>query len=249
MTKKRSFIAISFLAFSGAAHGVSVVNWVTTNGDAGFSGGSEATNSPITTDADAETIVGSFPSVTLATGDLISLTGAVNITGNTGIIPGDQIRWGLFEAPGIPTNGVGSGYVGIWASASTSIRHADGSTTNPFSGSAATLITPTLVAPEPSYGDTWTFSLDITRLNATQVSVSGDVVDPGGTTLVSWPSTTAAASESEFTFDSVGILLGGTTDATQAAFSNIDVTVTSIPEPSSLLFGLLGALAFLNRRR
>ncbi len=53
------------LGLASLAPAASVINWVTTNGDAGYSGGSEATNSPITTDADADAIVGSFPEVTL----------------------------------------------------------------------------------------------------------------------------------------------------------------------------------------
>lgn len=90
-----------------------VTNWVTTNGNAGFVGASAGGNSPVTTDADAETIVGSFPSVTLTDGLALTLTGQVKITGNSGGIPGNQFRWGLFEAPGTPSPGIGAGYVGI----------------------------------------------------------------------------------------------------------------------------------------
>ncbi len=106
---KTIFIALLIATFASAALAAPVTNWVATNGDAGFSGGSETSDSPVTTDADAETIGGNFPSVTLAIGDSIELSGSVNITGNTGNLPGNQFRWGLFDAPGVPATGSGSG--------------------------------------------------------------------------------------------------------------------------------------------
>ena len=177
------------------SQGAAVINWVTTNGDAGFTAGTAATNSPVTTDADAETIVGSFPSVTLAAGETITLTGAVTVTGNTNTIPGNQIRWGLFDAPSIPATGNGAGYVGVWAAASSNIDSANGSTSNPFSGSASTTIAGG-AGTLPSYGSTYDFLLSITRVDATQISVSGSLDDAGsGTNLISWPETNAPPQE------------------------------------------------------
>jgi hypothetical protein len=247
---KRSFLPILALSATiAASNGVAVINWVTTNGDAGFTAGSAATNSPVTTDADGDAIVGSFSGVTLSEGETITLTGSWSITGNTGLIPGNQIRWGLFDAPGTPATGNGSGYVGVWAAASSNIDSANGSTTNPFSGSASTTIaggSGTL----PSYGSTYNFLLAVTRVDATQISVSGSLEDAGsGSALISWPETTGTPAGGSFTFDSVGILLGGTTNATQATFSNVDATVTAIPEPSALLLGLVATLGLLRRRR
>jgi hypothetical protein len=87
-------------------------------------------------------------------------------------------------------------------------------------------------------------------VDATQISVSGSLEDAGsGSTLISWPETTGTPAGGSFTFDSVGILLGGTTNATQATFSNVDATVTAIPEPSALLLGLVATLGLLRRRR
>ena len=126
----QKWAAISWTAFSFAG-AEPVINWVATNGDADFTPGSAATNSPVTTDSDAETIVGSFSETTLQVGQTLTLTGGINITGNTGTVAGNQIRWALFDAPGTPTTGVGSGYVGIWATTANTgpgtIRSADGS--------------------------------------------------------------------------------------------------------------------------
>ena len=223
---KASSILGSLLLTLASIKATPVTNWVTTNGDAGFADGSEATNSPVTTDSDAETIVGSFPEVTLATGQSITLTGSVIITGRTGTIPGNQIRWGLFDAPGTPETSVGDNYVGVWAAANTGpadIRSADGSTGNPFSGSATTVIsTASNVGGATRFEETLTFSLTITRFDDTEITTSGTLTN-GVDFSVEWPETNSPASPAGFVYDSVGILLGGTTDATQASFTNVEV--------------------------
>lgn len=208
-----------------------VVNWVTTNGDAGFTPGTAATNSPVTTDADAETIVGSFSETTLQVGQTLTLTGAINITGNTGVIPGNQIRWALFDAPGTPTTGVGDGYVGIWATTanlgSCTIRNANGSTGNPFSGSATSTIATETGLASMRYDTTYDFTLSVSRSSETEITVSGSLSESnGGPELVSWPETVTAPFPDNFTYDCVGVLLGGTTNATQAEFTNVEVNLT-----------------------
>ena len=244
------FLSLGIATFAPAA---SVINWVATNGDTGFSGGSEATNSPVTTDADAETLVESFPAVTLSVGQVLVLTGSVNITGNSGAIGGNQIRWGMFDAPGTPATGVGSGYVGVWATApngaaTANTVTANGSTTNPFSGSASTVVgsASDIGGNSSQFGTDLEFSLSITRLDATQISIAAEWTD-NANVLVEWAPTSAPASPGDFTYDSVGILLGGTVNATQASFSNIEVT--TIPEPTSALMVLLGSLSLIRRRR
>lgn len=241
----------SLILASSLSHGASVINWVTTNGDAGFVPGTEATYSPVTTDANAETIVGSFPEVTLSEGEILVLTGSINITGNTGTINGNQIRWGMFDAPGTPATGVGSGYVGVWATTANTgagtIRTADGSTTNPFSGSASTVVATENGTGSMTYGTEYDFVLSITRFDVTQISVSGSLTDAGGASINSWGETLSPASPANFTYDSVAILIGGTTAASQAAFSNVDVSL--VPEPSSLLLTFAGLAPLLVRRR
>lgn len=238
--------SLLFLALALASPGAEpVTGWVTTNGDAGFVGGSEATNSPITTDSDAETIVGSFPEVTLTVGQTITLTGSINITGRTGNIPGNQIRWALFDAPGTPTPQVGNGYVGIWATTANlgpcDIRNANGSTDNPFSGSATQVVATAQGLGSMRYGTSYDFALSITRVDETQISVSGSLAETdGGALLVSWPETTTAAFPEDFTYDCVGILLGGTTDATQATLSDVEVDFGADPAPDLVITSLTG---------
>jgi len=231
---KSPFFSLLFLALIPFAKGAPVTNWVATNGDAGFSGGSATTNSPITTDSDAETIVGSFPAVVLAIGDSIELSGSVTITGNTGTIPGNQFRWGIFDAPGVPATGVGGDYVGVWAispkGGTAALVTANGSTANPFSGAASTAIV-RAGDPEgdaPQFGNGFTFGLTITRLDATQISIAATLSDAGGL-AIQWPATTTSASPRSFTYDSVGFLLGGTLNATSASFAMIEVTTSAPP--------------------
>ncbi len=226
--------SLALVACFGHSYAEPAINWVATNGDTGFTAGSAATNSPVTTDADAETIVGSFPGVTLAEGQTIRLSGSVVITSGGGALPGNQFRWGLFDAPGIPANGSGSGYVGVWTTAnngSANLNRANGSTANPFSGSAATAISSASDSDggASNFNEALTFTLTITRIDATQIQTSASLTD-GGDFLVEWPETNSPASPSSFTYDAVGFLLGGTLNASSATFS--DITVEGVLPPS-----------------
>lgn len=235
-------LALSSAILVGSLHlaiATPVVDWVTTNGDAGFENGTAETNSPVTTDSDAETIVGSFPEVTLLVGHSLTLTGSIVITGRTGIIPGNQIRWGFFDAPGIPATGAGSNYVGVWAAASNGpaeIRSADGSTTNPFSGTASTMISSASSenGGATRFGETLTFSLTITRIDDTQISTTA-TLENGVDFSTTWPATNSPASPASFTYDCVGILLGGTTDATKATFANVEATLDTGEDPDETI--------------
>lgn len=214
---------------SGVAGGVPVTGWVATNGDAGFVGSTATTSSPVTTSADADTVAGGFAPVTLAVGESLTLTGSVVITGNSGGIPGNQFRWGLFNAPGTPVNGAGSNYVGVWAAAPSTgnadLVTANGSTTNPFSGSASTVVSSAgdVGGQVPQFGEELSFSLTVTRLSTTQISTEASLSN-GSDFLIEWPATFAPASPANFTYNAAAFLLGGTTDATQAAFANVEAT-------------------------
>ncbi len=243
------------LALAGlviCADAVPVTNWVATNGDASFTAGTAATSSPVTTSADADTIAGAFPAVTLPVGESITLTGTINITGNTGTIPGNQLRWALFNSPGVPTTGQGSNYVGVWVSAPASgaanLVTANGTTTNPFSGSATTVVSSAsdVGGQTPRFGTTLSVSLTITRLNATQISSEATLTD-NADLLIEWPATTSPASPSSFTYNSAAFLLGGSLNATTATLDNIEVTVTQpaadtdgdgMPDDFEILYGL-----------
>lgn len=88
--------------------------------------------------------------------------------------------------------------------------------------------------------------MTILRLDATNISIAASLTD-NADLLVEWPATITAASPSNFTYDAVGILIGGTINATVGTFTNVNVE--AIPEPSIAVLGALGALALFRRRR
>lgn len=219
-------LASCALAAALTCHADPVTGWVTTNGDAGYSGGSEATNSPITTDADGDAIAAGFADITLDEGDSIVWTGTWNITGGTGTIPGNQMRFGLFKAPSPPATGVGSGYIGVWGSAPSGgiLVTANGSTTNPFSGAATKEIAKANASGgNPQYGTTYDLTMTVTRVSATEIEVGGSFTDNAGHTTT-WPATVTPASPSDLTYNAVAILMGGTVNATTGTFAAMDVT-------------------------
>lgn len=244
---KSTVIALSLLALASSAPAALVTGWVTTNGDAGFVGGSEATGSPVTTDATGDTIAANFPAVTLADGDSLILTGSVSFNS---ILTGNQFRIGLFDGDDPVTTGDGLGYVGIYAQAGTTaggpVNSANGTATNPFSGGAATVIgTMTNPANAAPSGSTIAFNLTIVRDGA-NLDVAASY-DNGGAYNSTVSINSTAAVPASFTYNSVAFLMGGSLNATQANYTNVDVT--SVPEPSISLLGALGALALIRRRR
>ena len=60
---------------------------------------------------------------------------------------------------------------------------------------------------------------------------------------------TTAATSGTYTFDRLGFLIGGNLDTDQAQFSNLDVALVTVPEPSTLALGFVGLLACLLRRQ
>lgn len=244
---KSTLTALSLIALASSAPAALVSGWVTTNGDAGFAGGSEATGSPLTTDADGDTIAANFPAVTLGDGDALILTGSVAFNR---VLVGNQFRIGLFDGDNPVTTGDGLGYVGIYAQAGTTgggpVNSANGTATNPFSGSAATVIgTMTNPANAAASGSTIAFSLTIARDGA-NLDVAASY-DNGGAYTSNVAIDNTPAVPASFTYDSVAFLMGGSLNATQATYTNVDVTY--VPEPSAALLGALGALALLRRRR
>ena len=204
-----------------------VTGWAATNGDAGFSGGSELTNSPVTTSADMDTIAGNFTEVSLVSGDVLELTGSVSFD-----VPlaGNQFRFGLFDGDVPVVTGQGSGYVGYWvntpsaAGQNSQLVSANGSTGNPFSGSAATelaLYTGTVVNPPAN--TTFDYLLRITRLGDT-ANLFASITD-GASYDLTWQATDAPASPASFTYNSVAFLMGGSLNGTVGTYTDVDVTL------------------------
>jgi len=221
----------TLLAASSLLQAAPVANWVTTNGNTGFSGGSAATASPITTDADGDTIAANFTAITLADGDAITLSGSVQFNAS---LAGTEFRIGLFDGDNPVTAGDGNGYVGFYASAPTTstvgLFSANGTQTNPFSSSAASQKSTMSAGGSAAANTSLAFSLTITRVGA-NVNLSANIA--GGSYSSSGSALLVAPSPGSFTYDSAAFLMGGGLNATQATFSNIQVTQATTSDSDS----------------
>jgi len=251
---KSTFITLSLLALAAAAPAaivIPVTGWVTTNGDATFTGGSASTSSPSVTGLPGDTIAANFATVTLADGEALTLTGSITLTGSAG---GNQFRFGLFDGDNPVTTGNGSGFVGFNADAPSSatggLKFGDGTAANPFSGGASTTITsmsnPGGAAPA---GIALDYSLTITRDGA-NLDVEASISNTGGGGT--WSSTSGVFEDyatTQYTYDSVAFLMGGSIGGTTASYSNVTVTYNNIPEPATGLLSGLALFILLQRRR
>jgi acetyl esterase len=209
--------------------------WVTLAGNAGFSGGTAATASPVTTDADGDIIAAPIDPTTLTNGQYLRLSGSV--TFNAPLI-GEGFHIGVFDSANPIAAGVATGYTGIWASApataATSIAAANGTGTQPFDVAASTIL-----GPIPAAGTTVPanvpiqFTLTIAR-NVNKLDVA--VQFTSGTTYRA-SQNLINLTASSYTFDSIAFHMDGNLNATQASFSNIRITrgpvpVDSVPAPT-----------------
>jgi acetyl esterase/lipase len=197
-----------------------VTGWVAISGDAGFSAGSAATASPVTSDADADAIAANFPPLTLADGEFLRLSGSVTLNAP---LAADAFRLGLFDGDPPVTAGDGGGYAGIWAGAPGSsasvIASGNGSGgSHPFDPS--TTLGPVPAAATLPANTPLDFSLMIAR-NGGNLDVAVGFSDGGSyrpsQNLLNLPAT-------NFTYDRAAFLLGDALDATQASFSKLRIT-------------------------
>jgi acetyl esterase/lipase len=206
--------------------------WVTIFGDAGFSGGSQGTASPVTTDADADSIAANIDPVNLADGEFIRLTGSLTLD-----VPmaGGQFRVGLYEGDDPVTAGDGTGYVGIWAEApattNTKIAAGDGmGSSHPFETAFATDLGPVPAAAATVPASTPVdFSLMIIR-NGASLDISASFTDGASynpsQNLLNVP-------VADYSYNSIAFLMAGSLNGTEASFSNIGITKgPALPAPS-----------------
>ena len=218
--------------------------WLAIAGNAGFSGGTAATASPVTTDADGDSIAANFAPVTLTDGRFLRLTGTVTCNAP---LAGDGFRIGLFDGDNPVIAGDGNGYVGIWAGApatvATSIAAGNGTGSQPFDSAASTTLGPIPAAAAIVPANTPVeFTLTIAR-NGNKLDLSANFTS-GASYRAS--QNLLNLTSSNYTFDSVAFLMDGNLNATQASFSNIRITrgplpVDLVPEPP-----LNGAITYVD---
>jgi hypothetical protein len=194
-------------------------------GDAGFSGGSEATSSPVTTDADGDAIAANFPPISLADGEFIRLTGSVTLDAP---LTGSDFRIGLFDGEDPVLAGDGTGYGGIWseapATSDTNIAAGDGSG-SPFETATAMILGPVSAAAATVPANTpIDFTLMIAR-NGNDLEISTNFTDNG----IDNPSQNLLKQAvAKFGYDRVAFLTNGNLSGSQARFSNIEMVSGSV---------------------
>ncbi len=200
-----------------------------------------------------------FPDLTLVNaGDSITFTASVTLTGMTS--SARQFRWGLFNVNGSSNL---TGWLG-WQGAQGTGANVAGTQgrfyernnpdTNPFYSTtgATTVSTFAATGTSPTFlNNTYNIEFQATRQVDNSVTLSWFLNSTDGTSYLSSGSFNDTTPQT-YLFDRVGILLGSTLNTSQASFSNMDVTLTSVPEPASsalLLLGAVGSAALLRRHR
>lgn len=173
-------------------------------------------------------------------GDSVSLTGGVTFTG-LATPQADQFRFGLYDVNG--QSGV-NGWLGYFATNAGNPSGGTGPTvsnlwerSNPNTasfGSGTGAVSISTVGATPSgpafVSGSYTFSLSITRVSA-GLELAWSMV--GTDVTYSFSKTFIDTTPQTYTFNRVGIFTGGGLNADQITFSNIDVTFTAVPEPST----------------
>ncbi|MEX1048442.1 MAG: hypothetical protein WED15_02860 [Akkermansiaceae bacterium] len=191
----------------------------------------ETTASPTVGDgtansADTDAIYSTIPAVTLANvGDKLTLTGSATLTG---IVPNGirQFRWGLFDVNSSADINGWLGYFATQGSGTTGgelYERNNGNTSAYFSGTGVSITNGSAPGTAISFADgTYAFSLTLEKVASglqvnSAITRTSDSQDFGSVSLLDSSVQTA-------TFNRVGFLIGGTLDADQVQFSNINAT-------------------------
>jgi hypothetical protein len=225
------------------ADAAAVTGWLK---DTSFGGGATAaltnanTNSPIlgngaSNNADNTAIYAPFPTLSLSNGQRITLSASAQLIGTSS---NPDFRWGLFKNDGV--GAVTGGWLGYMASAESSTWSKDPSGGNFANATFASIADgravslgqttePNGIAFAPGMYD---FTMTLERYDDeldVQVSITNDAT---GFAIVSPSFTESDPSRLTFAFDRVGLLAGSALDADQIHFSNVDVSISEIVQPT-----------------
>lgn len=263
-------LAAGFSSFAHGAVSIDSSSWTNGLGSPALSGQSStgivwgnntsnnADNAALHATIDGDTGTAGNQSVTLALGETLSFSGTLNlqtsITDTAGTI---QLRAGLYNTNG---SSDANGWLGYMLANGTSsgtgqiIERNNPNTNGYFSGFGATAIA---TLPSTNGGVTlasrnltagfYDFSLSLTRVAAGMEITSSLIRQSDSINFANLSTPFLDTTPQTFTFDRIGFLAGGGLDADQVTLSNISLTV--VPETSSVFLGVAGAALLLRRRR
>ena len=255
-------IAPGLINLAGAA---TVANWKEFNTNAAVVPISGAnTDSPVfgdgtTNSAQGAWIGGQFGttgspgSVTLAVGDTLTVSGGLTLTGGTN--NSGQFRFGVFNDGGQFAANNGSNWTGGWLHVIGTGGASDlfqGRTNGAFISTGPNALDLNSVVTRSGAFDgssvtPFAFSMSITRDSATTVDVVSLIT--GGDGGYSEQYVEDDITTGNFTYTAAGLLFGGSSGVEQANFSGVQYEVTTVPEPTTALLGLVGLLFGFVRRR
>lgn len=256
MNTKALVMTCSSVAFLFSASAAPVTGWTVGLDNANTVSLSNAgTSSPTlgdntAEDADNTSIYAAFPSVTLGVGDKLTFSGSMQLSTSVGLAPtamAAEFRFGVFNENS--SSGLG-GWLGYYATSPSGatgagLRRRNVSTANYYSSTGTSIVLTNFVADSSMtfVDELYDFSLTLER-TSTGILLTTTLENDQGYSLV--PLTYEDTAANTATFNRVGFLAGGNLNVDQIQFSNIDVTVTQVPEPSIAAFLLLG-VAVLGR--
>ena len=213
-----SFVLACLLVSHLPVSAAPVTGWTQTGGTATPLTGA-ASNSPTigtgaANSASPVSVAGQFASTTLDVGQSLLLSGTctVTFTGN----PLSQLRFGLYD----DNAGTYTGYYVSPTSYSFTSGYLSGGTSIPGSGQSSGAYTAAALSGQPIQ-----FQFRLTRTSSTQGNFYASFVGGGYTYATSASNVTIQPAS--FTFNAAGLLIGASTDASQAVLANVNAAITT----------------------
>lgn len=215
------------------------------------------TASPTLGDGTAEnakntSIYAVFPSVTLAVGDILTLSGTFELTTAVGLAPtarAAEFRWGLFDV----NNSLNvNGWLGYYASSDSAAATAGVRRRNSpnnagyYSSTGTTLLYANSLVDNTKIFEDATYSLTLSlQRTSSGILLSSTLANSLGYAFN--PQSYEDTAANTFTFNRVGFLSGGNLNVDQLKFGDLAVTLTQVPEPGAGVLLLLGVLALARK--